>query len=717
MSPIIVLAAILQPNHFMAGGQATNSGIDYQQRIAAWCLINQYSQIDISIYFDQLDEELIIEKTHFETSGAIDDLNLSCTNSRKLFLQIKRSISLSTREISDFHKTVEQFVQEFIKNERTQNYFGLITTSDASSKITYDLKKIVVSLRLNENAFIDNPLNESEKDTLDKFESVFNFIYEKLKKIKPTKETFYLFVKRVFVAVVDVEAGYSLEIASLMLLRSIGFESPELIWSIMIKNCLIYASNRLSIDQKKLEGIFDKYLGEDKNKSPEEEQLELFKTSIIAEGDYSTAKEVLILESFAERFDCLIVELYRFTDDCTIKNTFYSNKIRIKSGDECTIIQRFSTMAGLYRYLDEHQEIFKDKRLAIMPANDIETVEETECAKLHKTHLETLIKGNENPLLCLHCGKQVSDYNSQLIEVEDAETSAAVGMAHTVCLRPIDRILGTIKIPEKGRELNKHLESFDFKLWVKLVMKGQGMLNALKSSPQLIYGRTPVIAWNGNEEYDPEYSYCIKLNLEDGSTSYSYKRSRIERLNKIQAEEHLKIFNKVQKQQYEKNDPYCVLSITKTAAPYSELLKIKKQDEVILEIKSAEIVKYSKLIAKAFDKDLAHYTPLCIVRDKETETIVNLSNVVPIVSDPLQFNSLYDNWRQIGFGLGDVELKIIKSDKDFDFYMRTLFSDEMAPIVDPLFDKNFNLVSGYPIIEFDKMIENMEQQKGSKINK
>lgn len=37
--------------------------------------------------------------------------------------------------------------------------------------------------------------------------------------------------------------------------------------------------------------------------------------------------------------------------------------------------------------------------------------------------------------------------------------------------------------------------------------------------------------------------------------------------------------------------------------------------------------------------------------------------------------------------------------------MRMIFGDDMVPIIDPLFDKNFQLVSGYPVMEYDKMIE------------
>jgi hypothetical protein len=693
----------------MAGGQATNSGIDYQQRIAAWFLINQYSKFDISAYFDQLDEELIIAKTHFETSQNIDDLNLTCANNKSIYLQIKRSLSLSTRDTSDFYKTTKQFIQEFIKNENTNNYFGLITTSDASSKITSDLKKIVVSIKLSADAFKDNPLTESEKDTLDKFQSLFNILYEELTKNKPTQELFEKFAKRVFVGIIDVETGNTVEIASQMLLKSIGFNRPELVWSILIKNSLLYATDRLSIDHDKLTEIFNRYISDDKAQKIDENPKDWFKTEVVAQGNYPTGKEVLLIKSFIDELDFMIVELYRFKDDCQIKNTFYDNKIIITNEVEWEVVQRFATMSGLDRFIEENQEFYRDKKVAIIPANDIENVENDNCSKLHNSYLEELANKNENPLLCLHCGKQVNDKNALIVEIEDRDTIAAIGNVHKTCLRPIDRILGTIKIP--GKEIDRHLENFDFKLWVNLIMNGQGMLNALKNSPQLTYGRTPVVAWNSNEEYDADYSYCIKFILEDGSSSYSYQRSKIERLNKLQAEEHLELFNSVQKRQQELNDPWCVLSISKTAGPYSELLKIKKSEDVILEIKSAEIAKYSLLIAKAFDKDIQHYAPLCIVKDRESETFVNLSNVVPIISDPLRFSDHYDNWKKIGFDLSEIDLKIIKNDKDFDYYMRMIYGDNMVPIIDPLFDKNFQLISGYPIMEYDKMIERAKKKE------
>lgn len=683
------------------GGQATNSGIDYQQRVAAWCLINQYSEFNISDYFDQIEEELIIEKCLFETSNPIDDLNLQCSGGRFVFLQIKRSISLAQRETSEFYKTIDQFVQEFLKDHSSRDYFGLITTSDASAKVTGDLKKIVASIKLNSQSYLENPMTESEKETLSKFRSVFNTSFQVHQGKAPTDDLFIEFARRVFVSVVDIESGFAMELASLMLLKSKGFNKPELIWSVLIKNSLVYAANRLSVDKEMLDDIFGKYIDTvgDSNVDPVDE---LLVTDVITKGKYSVGKEVLLIESFADEYDYMIVELHRFADDCTMKCKFSSNKVITKKGIEWKVVQRFSSMKGMERYVEENKEYFSSKSVVLIAANETDTIDETECSELHLAHIDALLNTNKSPLNCLHCGKTV-DQGAVIVEIQDEETASAVGLVHKPCIRPIDRIMGTIMIPDDKR--GDFLKSFDYKLWVKLMMKGQGMLNSLRASPQMLAGRTAVVSWNSEEEYDTDYSYCIKFNLEDGSSSYSYQRSRIVRLNKTSAKHHLEVFNEGIARQKRMNDPYCVLSISKTYALYSQLLTMKKAEEDILEVMSAEIVKYSLQIAKLFDKDLFHYAPMCLVRDREEETIVNLSNVIPIISDPLRIEEHYKNWCDLGFELGEIELKIIKSDKDFDNYMRMIFDDGFTPIIDPLFDKNFKLVKGYPMNEFKKMMD------------
>lgn len=689
------------------GGQATNSGIDYQQRIAAWCLINQYTEFDLSAYFDQIEDELIIKTIHFETDSAIDDINLSCKNNIKIFLQVKRAMSLSQNVTSEFYKTIEQFVKQYSKGISEKEFYGIVTTNDSSAKITNDLKKLVISAKLNPAFLKENPLNESEKDCLEKINNVFNEIYHKINNKKATEEQFKSFLKKIFVCILDVEVGQTIEIAAMMLLRSVGFKNPELIWAVLIKNTLFYSSKRLSIDRLKLVEIFEKYL--DDKAAILDDFEDPFKTEIISVGPFSAAKEVLIIESFIDDVDLLIVELFRFNDDCSIKNIFTNNRLILGNGDEWKIIQRFATMAGLDRYLLENLNRFKDKEIAIIPANGIEKEEETECAILHKALLEELVSKNKTPLTCLHCDKAISNNNALLVELDDTETKRNVGNVHKECLRAIDRILGIATIPGTAGD-KRYLEYFDYKLWLSLIIKGQGMMNGIKSSSEFFSGRTPVVAWNSNEEYDADYSYCIKLILEDNSTSYVYQRGKIVRLNKSNAIKQIEMFEKKQAELNEINDPFCILSNSKTVSVYSELLKLKKSDEKILEIKSYEVCRYSKQIAKAFDNDIFWYAPLCLLRDKEEETYFTLSNVIPILSDPLNFQEYFDNWQSLGFNTEGVELKIVKNDRDFDNYMRILFADQMSPIIDPIFDKNFNLIKGYPIRDFEKMKREREQE-------
>ncbi len=264
----------------MAGGQATNSGINYQQRVSAFFLICLFADFDISDHIKISGDSLKIKKLFFETDTPIDDLVVECTPYTKLFLQIKRSLSLSTQSESDFKKTINQFVKEFIKNPYEPTYFGIITSSKSSNKITYDLKKILTSINLNDSSFEQNPLNDSEKDTLQKFKSTFYELFKSETGNNPSELQFYQFSQKCFVGILDVESGQTVELASYMLLRSQGFLNPELVWAVLIKNSLSYASQRLSIQQKSLTKILERYLTEKTIEHP------------IIEEDYNTIRKL-----------------------------------------------------------------------------------------------------------------------------------------------------------------------------------------------------------------------------------------------------------------------------------------------------------------------------------------------------------------------------------------------------------------------------------------
>jgi len=43
-----------------------------------------------------------------------------------------------------------------------------------------------------------------------------------------------------------------------------------------------------------------------------------------------------------------------------------------------------------------------------------------------------------------------------------------------------------------------------------------------------------------------------------------------------------------------------------------------------------------------------------------------------------------------------------------------VFGDKKVPIIDPYFDRNFKLVRGYPISDFNQMIAQKEKEMGNK---
>jgi len=102
------------------GGAATNSGINYQQRIAALVLASQYSEFDLSSVFG-MNNLLKITTVHVETDDPIDDLKIICED-YKLFLQIKRSLTFQTDENSDFYKTIKQFINQYINKSKKEAY-------------------------------------------------------------------------------------------------------------------------------------------------------------------------------------------------------------------------------------------------------------------------------------------------------------------------------------------------------------------------------------------------------------------------------------------------------------------------------------------------------------------------------------------------------------------------------------------------------------------
>ena len=131
------------------GTQPTNAGIDFQQRVSAWALINMLAEIDLSNTMD-IGDEIYIKKVAFESEDIIDDLVIHTKKNESIYLQMKRTASLTIQnEKSDFYKAINQFVQTYVLNSTENASYVLVTSSKSSTPIKDELRKILNSVRYN----------------------------------------------------------------------------------------------------------------------------------------------------------------------------------------------------------------------------------------------------------------------------------------------------------------------------------------------------------------------------------------------------------------------------------------------------------------------------------------------------------------------------------------------------------------------------------------
>jgi hypothetical protein len=145
------------------GGTATNSGIDYQQRISALALVHILIDIPFNCLI-RVDNNPVISEVRFETNNDIDDIVL-VTNIGRLFIQAKRSLSLSDKIESAYSSVLKQFIAQYINDCQKNDLYILTTNSNSSKKITKELKKLTDATRLNDNEDSQNPLKSETKHT------------------------------------------------------------------------------------------------------------------------------------------------------------------------------------------------------------------------------------------------------------------------------------------------------------------------------------------------------------------------------------------------------------------------------------------------------------------------------------------------------------------------------------------------------------------------
>lgn len=692
-------------------GAATNSGINYQQRVSAAFLTLCLLDNDISIFLNYPQfQNKKIDTLQLEGIDEIDDLIIALENKHKIFFQIKRTVNLSDSKKSDFYKTIDQFIKQYLNNANNESYV-LCTTSYSSSKITREFKKLTDSMRLNNLSFESSPFNLEEQKIIAKYEKIVKKLFKQYTKRDMENGEYVEFTKKIYILPFDIEHNTPMEMAIFALMVSKISISPSTLWELLISNCLQYASQRMSLSHQNILEIYADYLIKLDDLKQNNRANDIFKFKFVNLNPAS-GKEVLLCKANNDLFsgldtvaDYFIVELFRFDDTCRKKLEFTSTHCLLSDKiSSLEVIYRASTNLSVEKYMEDNQETFSSKSIVIMPANGIEYIEQSQCAKLYSEKIVKGIKDKKNLFECIECGKAISENDVFMVEVDENKIDNKIGLIHKECRRPTIRVLGQI-----NNELfseHKAVKKFDWQLWAKQIIRGQGlfrnkMLDDCKSSK--------VIFWNSSTIRDDNLNYCIKEHLEDGSCDYVFRRGKVERFGKKEAEEKLSFFE-IQMSVHEKqNNPLCITQKERIFGTYNALKDRVDMDDELLKIVNVSCEKVTQQILNIYNSIDNYYAPLLYILEGDNQEFFSIDNRVVLLSDPFLFEKYLKNWERHNILINGIyELVIIENDQYFDNLMHRLFNKQMKVVVNPEFDIDGNFTNGF-LIEKLEDFNNQEE--------
>jgi hypothetical protein len=679
-----------------SGGAATNSGIDFQQRIAA--LVMAHVIADVKDFTSvNLGGILDVREMRFESNDCIDDLVIVSDQGRT-YIQAKHTLSLSAKFDSEFSSVLKQFVSQHLASGMDSDSYVIATSSGASRRITKELRKLTEAARLNEESSDDNPFTLVEKDVIEKTKSLLQaHFFEKTGSAMQDSEFRKLFIK-IRIAIFDIEDGAPLEAAVLTLLSGKSSISPVLLWRSLIALCLSLAKDRLSIDKTALMQRMGRFIGPQNRTVANEAAREFL--SLQCKGKFFAGREVLLVKSPFPDADYLIVELYRFGDDGNKRVRFFDGKVQLLNGETWDVIHRASTYSGIERFIEERADKYSEARIAIIPINSDNSPEDEPYARAHAEHSAQLAETMEDPLKCLHCGDPVSEDSSPVIEIEEEGMEHAVGIVHNKCMRTTDRVWGLIT-HDLFRE-NKLLKNFDYVRWFLLAPRGQGLFTAATH----ISNRVVPIAWKPDYNRISKGSWCVKIMLDDGSAMYVHERGKVVRYAEAEACAVADHFNGQFDDARNKNDPCCYTSKQEAFGSYSTALQVMTADETCIMCSSATAVRYTQAIENAYSYSENFYAPLIILLEEESGLPIVVAGAIFLVTNPLRLEKSVDNWRNAGIELPAFVASIIGSDDEFDKFVHRVKNDGIGVLIDPMLNMSGELATGYVVENYFDLVKN-----------
>ena len=655
-------------------------------------------QFDVAPLF-ALSRSALIEGVSFESCDPIDDLTATCDGGHALRLQVKRKLALSAKDDSDFVGVIDQFVAQYLAGCNENDTFGLVTSSEASSKVRIVLKRLLDQLRLSDSAFVHGGLNRTEAEVVDTYEQVVRGRFFTRAGVKCSDEQLRSFSRHVAVAQLDAGQGQPYESTALVMLASFCVGDPALIWSLLGRWCLHWASHRTVVDRAGIHERLSQYRRQSNvvESTRTEDVGVQIRDALADDRLVPSGREVVLVDWEEPGPGLTIMEFRRFDPACQPRLEFQSEHVLWGDHERrrSRVHARAATKAGMERLLEECEALDGVSEVTILESNLEDDPDQSACAIAHAEVCSGLIRSRSGFERCVHCGKPISAVENTLVELDDLETAHGVGLVHDECRRTVDRVLGIVQFPGLvGRE---YLTKFDAVGWCRRRPAGQLLFNELDASREIAGNTVARIYWNPKNAAARGKAFCVEIQLSDGGLRHLTSRGRLDRFDRPTAEVKSQEFNAHLSRAHSEGDPPCYTTGSWRFGLHSQLVGLADDDEEIFECLSSRVVRYSEHIGRQYPAAGDFYAPLCFLADPDTDVPLSVNGGQVLLSDPLQLSRFLKNWDQAGHAPESYEVGIIYDDEEFDAWVADALDHSRLVVVDPLLDRAGSMVKGFVV--------------------
>jgi hypothetical protein len=255
-----------------AGGSATNAGVAFQSRVAAWTSVRILAGQDVAPLWG-LSSGTSLEFLRCETEQPVDDIHVGTSTSGNVFIQVKHTVRVEKAPASDLASAINQFVRQFLSSraqtaplrpwerplDPDRDRLVLVVGSRSSAAIVETLPTLLArsSALTHHQPITDAAKTEDERHVWGIVLEHLERSWKEIVKAGPNDEELRHLLSLIRVHQLDVDPNRPGEREAVGALTSLIHNAEEtaplLAWTALIELCQQFATSRSGGDRARLQ--------------------------------------------------------------------------------------------------------------------------------------------------------------------------------------------------------------------------------------------------------------------------------------------------------------------------------------------------------------------------------------------------------------------------------------------------------------------------------